>query len=76
MHSIPPGAPPQRRKLGTMAGLFSNARRSCYFCHQVEASEAYAAHICMRHQALISLRLLVRLARCGRFGKFWRVMIW
>ncbi len=60
-----------------MASFLSKARRRrCYFCRQVGASEAYDADICMRHQALISLRLLVLLARRGRFGKFWRVVIW
>ncbi len=61
-----------------MASFFSKApkRSRCYFCRQAEASEAYATAICMRHQALISLRLLVLLARHGRFGKFWRFVKW
>jgi hypothetical protein len=49
-------------------------RRRCYFCAQVSASEAYAADICLRHQLLISFRLLVLLARAGRFGQFWKVV--
>jgi len=49
-------------------------RRRCYFCHQVGASEAYSTDICIRHQLLISFRLLILLARRGRFGKLWRVV--
>jgi hypothetical protein len=60
-----------------MASLLNKAHRSsCYFCHQAGASQACAADICMCHQALISLRLLVLLARRGRFGKFWRFVKW
>lgn len=51
-------------------------RRRCYFCHQVEASEVYSSNICLRHQALISLRLLALLARRGRFGKCWQMVRW
>ena len=49
-------------------------RRRCYFCHQAEASEAYYTNVCLRHQALISLRLLVLLARRGRFGRYWQIV--
>jgi hypothetical protein len=51
-------------------------RRRCYFCQEVGASDAYYNDICIRHQFLISLRLFVLLARCGRFGKLWRVVKW
>lgn len=51
-------------------------RRRCYFCHQVGATEVYSTGICLRHQLLISLRLLILLARRGRFGKLWRVVKW
>jgi len=60
-----------------MASFLSKVhRRGCYFCRRVGASEAYAADICMRHQALISLKLLVLLVRRGRFGKFWQIVRW
>ena len=51
-------------------------RRNCYFCHQAPANEAYSATVCLRHQLLISFRLLVLLARRGRFGKLWRIVTW
>ena len=51
-------------------------RRRCYFCHLAGANEAYYTNICLRHQALISLRLLVLLARRGRFGKCWQIVRW
>ncbi len=61
-----------------MAGLLSKTRHrsSCYFCHQLGASEAYHTNICIRHQVLISLRLFVLLARSGRFGKVWKMVKW
>ncbi len=60
-----------------MASLLSKAyRRRCYFCRHVGPDEAYHSDICLRHQALISLRLFVLLARCGRFGKLWRFVKW
>jgi len=60
-----------------MASLLNKARQCrCYFCHQVGTSEACHADICIRHQAQISLRLFVLLARRGRFGKLWRVVKW
>ena len=60
-----------------MASLLSKAcRRRCYFCRQVGPGEAYHSDICLRHQALIPLRLFVLLARRGRFGKLWRFVKW
>ncbi len=59
-----------------MASLLSKARRRCYVCHEVGVSDAYYSGICFRHQTLISLRLLVLLARRGRFGKFWQIVRW
>jgi hypothetical protein len=59
-----------------MASFLNKAHHHrCYFCRQAEANEAYAANICLRHEALISLRLLVLLARRGRFGTF-RSLLW
>ena len=49
-------------------------QRKCYFCHQVSANDAYSTSVCLRHQALISLRLLVLLARHGRFARIWKVV--
>lgn len=64
-------------EIGNMASLLHTARQHrCYFCHPVGASEAYESSICIRHQLLISLRLLVLLVRRGRFGKLWRVVKW
>lgn len=61
-----------------MASLLSKTRHrsSCYFCSHVSPGEAYHSGICIRHQLRISLRLFVRLARSGRFGKLWRVVTW
>ena len=60
-----------------MASLLNKARqRSCYFCHHVGPGEAYDSNICIRHQAQISLRLMILLACRGRFGKLWRVVKW
>ncbi len=51
-------------------------KRGCYFCRHVGSGEAYYSNICIRHQVLISLQLLLLLARRGRFGKFWRMVKW
>ncbi len=60
-----------------MVRLLNNApQRRCFFCHQVGASEASYNDICTRHHLLISLRLLILLARRGRFGKLWRFVKW
>ena len=56
--------------------IMTQDRRRCYFCHQASVNEAYSTDICLRHQLLISFRLLVLLARSGRFGKLWRVVKW
>ena len=56
--------------------LHKARRRRCYFCRQVGPGEAYHSDICLRHQALISLRLFVLLARRGRFGKCWQIVRW
>lgn len=48
----------------------------CYFCQQANLRDAFYADICFWHQARISLRLLVLLARSGRFGRLWRVVRW
>lgn len=60
-----------------MASLLSKLhRRRCYFCHQAHTGEACDEGICIRHHIRISLRLLVLLARSGRFGKLWRALKW
>ena len=61
-----------------MVGFFSKTgqRGRCYFCHQAGVSEACYSNICIRHQALISLRLFILLARSGRFSKLWRIVKW
>lgn len=53
---------------------FHTHRRRCFFCAHVGASEAYSATVCLRHQLLISLRLLILLARHGRFVGLWKVV--
>ena len=58
-----------------MVSFLNNAyRHRCYFCHQASMNEAYSTDICIRHQLLISIRLLVLLARAGRFGQFWKIV--
>jgi hypothetical protein len=52
-------------------------RPRCYFCQQqADLRDAFYADICFWHQARISLRLLVLLARSGRFRGLRRVVRW
>jgi hypothetical protein len=60
-----------------MASLLSKLpRRRCYFSHQAHMGETCDESICIRHHIRISLRLLILLARSGRFGKIWRTLKW
>lgn len=49
----------------------------CYFCHRTSMSEARYAGICIRHQLLISLRLLIlAFARERRVSSLWQMVRW
>ena len=64
-------------EIGKMASLLSKTHQHrCLLCHQRGASEVASSTIRIRHQIVISFRLLVLLARAGRFGKFWRALTW
>jgi hypothetical protein len=64
-------------EIGKMANFLSKThQRRCLLCHQRGPCEVASSTICIRHQTIISLRLLVLLARAGRFGKFWRALTW
>ena len=49
----------------------------CYFCHQVDMNAATYENICLRHQLLISLRLLALLVvRKMRLSTLWQIVRW
>lgn len=47
-----------------------------YFCNQVDMKAATYSDICFRHQLLISLRLLVLLARKTCLSNLWQIVRW
>ena len=61
-----------------MAHLFLRrpGHRRCYFCHDVEAKDAFYRDICLWHQFRISFRLLLLLVRAGRLRSLWRIVRW
>jgi len=61
--------------LDNIANSKSSTRR-CSLCHQVDMSEATYADICLCHQLLISLRLVIMLVRGCRFIRPWRRVRW
>ncbi len=61
--------------LDNMANSKSSTRR-CFFCHQVDVSEATSADICLCHRLLISLRLVIMLVRGCYFIRPWRRVRW
>ena len=52
------------------------SQRRCFFCQQASMGEARYEDICIRHQILLSLRLLLLVVRKIGVSRSWRIARW